>query len=125
MAFDYSEIVQVTKDLISEYGRSVVLSRDSADPKDPAKPWQGNNRSTITQGVDAVFVPASGADLGMDSVTDEMLQRVTEVCLVAQAPQVLLGFDKINDSGVTYQIEWCQVLKPANVILLYVFGVKR
>lgn len=125
MAYDYSEVIEAAKEAIEEYGRDVVFVKQSQVPSNPDKPWLGSGGSQITQAASAVFVPASGSDLGIESVTDEMLSRVEEVCIVGQTPQDIGDFGSIVDSSVTYKVEWAQTLKPANDIILYVFGVKR
>lgn len=127
MATDYTEFVSLAQELIEENGRSCALLQLSGAAADPSKPWNGPGTPTIAQRIDDVFmcfVPASGADLGKSIATPELLARCDQVALCA-ASTSYAGFHAVEDGGERWKIEWCQVLKPGPVEVLYAFGVKR
>jgi hypothetical protein len=127
MATDYVEFVQLAQELIAENGRVVTFQKFAATAVDGNKPWKGAGTPTIaqTKTIPAMFVPASGSGFGRDIVTEELLNRVEQVALIAPTDVSLEDFHVILDDGVRWNIDWAQVLKPGATIVLYVFGVKR
>lgn len=120
----YDETVAVVKTAIAEYGR--MTSFYSPQDVSGAQPWKNQQLSSLLTTVPAVFVPASGDSLGEDIVSEEMLRRVSEVCLVAPDDAAdLRDCTEIKDRSVTYAVEWVSVLQPGDTVLLYIFGVKR
>lgn len=128
MSVDYIKLAAQARKLIAQYGRTVTLQRLDGTPGNAAKPWEGPATPTVAfaQGVPAVFVPASGADLGTKWVSAQLLASVSEVLLVG--PDLVNDFSNINqliDEGQTFAISWVQMLKPANQTLLYAMGISR
>ena len=117
--------------LIDKYGRECILQRLSAVATDVNKPWKGVGTPTVAEqlSVKAVFVSASDSagntGLGLEFIDKELLKRADEVILVAPNAIDLQSFNIVLDTGVRWRIEWMKVLKPADQVLLNVFGVKR
>lgn len=142
---DYSEFVELARELISESGRSVQLCKLANNMPDPSKPWLGGP-SAIVQPTDSLtvigtFLPTTGnggglaanggSGIGTSFVKDELLAQVNQIVLVAppdDIPDTFAGgrfanHNVILDNGVRYLIKWAEVLRPGNVVTLYVFGV--
>jgi hypothetical protein len=128
---DYVELAALAKSLIDEAGRSITVIRFKQTANEPAKPWKGPGDPTAVPDasatVRAVFVGASGGpSLGISAQHKDLLARCKEVCLV----DPLASFDLstanvIVDGGVHSKIEFVDVLKPADTVVLYIIGVSR
>lgn len=123
---DYVKLAGTAQRLIAKTGRVVTLQRLSSEPANEDKPWKGPGAPTVEQEkeVRATFVPASGG-LGRDLVDEELLKRVEQVALIAPSDVDLEVFNLVKDGESKWKIEWIQTLRPADQVLLYVFGVKR
>lgn len=125
---DYAAIAATVVTLIAQTGRLVKLQQLSKTPADATKPWAGPGVPTIAAGeqtVAATFVPASGSGLGLSFIREDLLARADEVALIGPGAVDLSTFTIMLDNAVSWNVEWVQVLKPADVVLLYAFGVKR
>lgn len=127
MITDYTEFVQLAQELIAENGRNVSLQKLDATATDASKPWKGPGVPTVLveRALPAVFVLASGSGLGRNIVKDELLDRVEQVALVPPTDVSVEDFHVILDDGVRWNIDWAQALRPGQMVVLYVFGVKR
>lgn len=125
---DHTKFVLLAQRLIAKQGRAITLRKMSAAAEDPDKPWNGPGEPTVALQVDTggVFLPAGGTDFSSLSISKEMLARVTQVALVAPNDAYLGEMDVLLDTdNKTYKIEWVSILKPADQICLYAFGVAR
>lgn len=128
MAINYAKILQTVIRLIEGSGRLCTFEALSSTPADVAKPWKGPGAPTVAASVvtKATFVPPSGADLGKDMISEEMLKRCSQVCLVP--PSTVFDMNtctSITDGAVRWRVVWAQALKPGSVELLFAFGVQR
>lgn len=128
MAIDYAKILKTVIRLIEGSGRLCTFEALSATPADAAKPWKGPGAPTLASSVvtKATFVPPSGADFGKGMISDEMLRRCSQVCLVP--PSTVFDMNtctSITDGAVRWRVVWAQELKPGDVSLLFAFGVER
>lgn len=132
MSTDYSEIVTLAQELIDENGRLVTFNRFKQEPADVAKPWRGPGSPTTvpdaTDEVRAVFVGVgrSTPEFGLEFVSEALLKRAEECCLVGPT----VGFDlqtadELVDGTVHWKIEFVSVLTPGDTVLLYAVGLKR
>ena len=126
---DYEELVPIVQDLILDNGRLINFVR-VVPTAVGATPWKKADLSSgnvVTTSVPAVFVPPSGFALGIKFISEDLLKRCSQVCLVApHADGVdLSGTQKIVDGSASWTIEWIEVLRPGDLVLLYAFGVKR
>lgn len=126
-AFNYTSSKTLATTLIGDFGRSVTIQKFSANVSDAERPWLGPGQPVVetSKTVKAVFIPPISLDWGKASITDEMLNRVEQVAMVETSDVNLLDFTCILDSGVRWMINWAQELKPGDVTVMYVFGVKR
>lgn len=126
---DYASLVEVAQALIIDTGRLVTFEKLLAAAQDPDKPWRGTGTDgpVVDESVDvfATFVPAQGGDMGSLVTDKELLKSVDQVCIVAGNEDQLEKYTTILDGSARYKVEWCQVLKPGDTVLLYVCGVCR
>lgn len=124
---NYDKLAQTAVRLIAKTGRSVTLQKLDATPEDSNKPWKGPATPTVADSADliATFVPAGGGGLGLDFIDDELLKRAEQVALIAPSEKDVSEFHAVLDGSSRWKIEWVQVLKPAEKVLLYIVGVKR
>lgn len=123
---NYDKLAATARRLIAKTGRGVTLLQLSSEAVDPDKPWKGPGKPTVEKEKDiiATFVPASSG-LGRDLVDEELLKRADQVALIAPTDEDLEAYTSIRDNNVEWKIEWMQVLKPAEQVLLYIAGMKR
>jgi hypothetical protein len=126
--FNYAEMLSDTIELINATGREITLQRVE-EAKINSTPWKVSGEPVIAETMENIgtFVPAWGNEFGTSWVSQEMLSRVSELCLVAGSPDPkgLLKFTHILDGGVQYAIEWGQVIHPGPLTLLYIFGLTK
>lgn len=125
---DYAELLAVVRELIADTGRTVTFEVLSADPVDSSKPWKGAGEPTAaaTVAAPATFVPAVGGGLGEELVSDDLLSRAEQICLVAPNDALdLANCTSVLDNGVRWRAAWVHVLKPGDTAMLYVVGVAR
>lgn len=129
MALDYEELVAVALELITDTGRAITFEKLSGEPADEDKPWRGSGADgqVPESTVDTVgtFVPASGNDLGEIVRNKELLKAVDQVVLVPGNEEPLEDYTTILDKDERWKIEWVQVLRPGDTVVLYAVGVKR
>jgi hypothetical protein len=129
MAFDYAEVLTDVVSLIADTGRVVTFAKLVPTAADAATPWKGPGEPTLGDSMDraATFVPASGTGLGKALVSEELLKRAEQICLVAPADGTLVieQCHVIIDGGVRWGIVWVETLRPGGTAVLYVVGVKR
>lgn len=124
---DFVKIAATVIRLIDKNGRLTTIQKLESEPADASKPWKGAGEPAVASAVTVrgVFVPSQGTSLGGLFVSQELLSRASEVLLVGPASVDLSEFNCIIDNAIRWSVEWCQVLRPADDILLYAFGVKR
>ena len=127
-AFDYVGLAADVRELVQEFGAPVLLEKMDATPVDANMPWKGpaSPAVALSQAASGVRVPAQGNALGRDLLSPELLAKVDDVYLVEPVEGVdLEQFNAVSVDAKRYRVEWAQTLKPADVPLLYVFGVCR
>lgn len=125
---DYVKATALALKLIQKNGTAISVQKLSATAADATKPWKGAGTPTVDQSVNThgVFLPhASTQDLGVFGIDDEMMKRVEQVALVPGQATDLSTFHQLTRGGVAYKIDWFRALKPADITVLYAFGVKR
>lgn len=128
---DFTKLAATAKRLIEANGRSVTVRRLNRTPTDPAQPWRASEdpragATSVT--VKACFVdPTSASRLGFLVQDTELVSRLAQVALVAatSTAEVLEGFDELTDGGQSYRIDGVDVLKPADVKMIYVLKLAR
>lgn len=121
--------------LVAARGRDATFLKYDRAAADPNKPWRGalDPRAVpdATASVPSVFVPPTGtATLGFAAVSEELLKRVTQICIAAPGSAVtdnLEEFDGVLDpvDNTRYKIEFVRVLRPADVRIVYFVGLSQ
>lgn len=126
MAFDYSGLLTVANTLITDFGRTVSLQRESETAADPGKPWGprsavgGESITTI-----GVFLTTERVPFQGDTTVDEKVGRVLTVADPLLPEE--MGTDwKLEDvvSGRIYEIVTSTPVKPGPTLLYYDLEVK-
>lgn len=131
LIYDWSSFLSLSRRLTTKFGRTVTFEKLSSGPIDKTQPrWKGAGAPIIETAVvsKAVFLPASGPDMGELITNIDLLAKIDRVALVPPPTtgEQLQTFNTIVDYEQNRnKIEWVQVLKPGAVILLYLFGVCR
>lgn len=126
--FDYAALAIKVRALIVKFGTSVTLEKLDATPADSNMPWKGPSSPAValSQAASGVRVPPSGNELGRLISSPELLAKVDDVYLVEPVEGVdLEQFNTVLAFGKRMRVEWVQTLKPADVPMLYAFGVCR
>ncbi len=126
---DYVKLAATALRLVTKNGKSIAIAKLGTTPSDAAKPWRGpaDQRSPYadSQSVMAVAVPLGG--LGKLINKDDIPDGVKDFYLVAPglSTPALNDYDELVDGGTTYRIVSMNILKPADVVLLYAIGVQK
>lgn len=123
---DYAELVAVAQELIEGTGRLVTFRNLPSTPANVNQPWKPAAGAPVLANSFATFVPASSAqEMGLGVSDSELFRRAEQVCLVPPGAADLLSFQEVLDNGSVWRIEWIEVLRPGDTVLLYIMGVKR
>jgi len=126
---DYVKLAATALRLVTNNGKSITIAKLGTTPSDVAKPWRGpaDQRSPYadSETVMAVEVPLAG--LGKMISKSDIPDGVKDFYLVAPGltTPALNDFDELVDGSTTYRIVSVNVLKPADVVLLYAIGVQK
>lgn len=122
---EHAKFLPFVDKMIKKHGREVIFKELSNIPADSDKPWEGSNGiPRIIQKTMGCFVPFRGFEFGSNFIDEELLKRSDQVLLVYP----VINLDNatiVVDAGVEYKVDWIRRLKPAEVVLLYAFGVTR
>lgn len=131
---DYNRLAATAARLIQKNGALTLFHKLETIPSDLAKPWRGSTDvppTTVT--IPAVFVhPVSeGMRLGISGDVNDLAARFSGFVITAPpTPNYTQDLSKFNlvqrsvNEGKS-AIEFVEVLKPASVVLLYIYGIKR
>lgn len=126
---DYTNMAAMALRLVTQNGKTITVAKLDTAPSDATKPWRGpaDQRAPYvdSQSVKAVEIPLSG--IGKLVSKKDIPDDVTDFYIVAPEPSTpsLLGFDEVVDGAVTSRVTKMEVLKPADVVLLYIIGVQK
>jgi hypothetical protein len=126
---DSVRLAATARRLIDKNGRAAeFLEYQGSDSSEPWNPGGGGNIVKSTTPLKAVFVSPSTM-LGLKAIDEELLKRFEQFVIAAPedgAAYNLTDYHAVRDSGgETYSIGWVEKLRPAELTLLYYFGVKR
>jgi len=124
---DYAEIATDVVTLIVDAGRDVTIVRYRQTPADASKPWRGPTDPTTTpDATTTVRAVAAASGLGFKALDKDLMKRASEFYLVGPGATFdLTTANEVIDGGVHKRIEFVELLKPANTVLLYIVGVSR
>lgn len=128
---DFAKLAATAQRLIEKNGRTVSFFKRSTTPASSGQPWRGTAALDATADpVDAraCFVPPSGSGFGRTRVVDgELAEAFEQIALVAASsfpadvdPERL---SSILDGKRSWRIDNVDKLQPADVPLVYVFGL--
>lgn len=123
---DHQKFLALATRLIKKHGRLVAFNK-LAEGGDPDRPWGDNEMPPVPLGsYMGCMVPFRGNDFGSSWADFDLSKVADNILLVAGVPGVELADAEILiDGGKDFKIEWVQVLKPADLTILYAFGVNR
>lgn len=134
-AFDYSGLLSVADALITKFGRSVTLRRQSASSADTSKPWGPS--SPVASDIQAVAAKAvffnseagsfdavtAGIGLGVTNV-EEKTTRVLVQALSDTLPSEIGKDWQVDDGTRRYEVIKSIAVKPGGVLLYHDMQVK-
>jgi len=121
------------KRLVDAKGRSVTFIQLDAGTDDANQPWRGkaDARATPANSVTliAAFVPPSGVALGAEmALAEDLVKRSEQIMLVAPGTDQrdFSAYDEVIDTdGTRWKIIFSDLLKPAEIAILWSIGVRR
>lgn len=125
---DHQKFADFALRMLKKHGRLVTFQKLSSATLTPTTPWKGNNSQIVTDTVEvwSCFVPAQGLKLGIDFFDEELLKTFTQVCMTSQSTMDLSKMTRILDTDKSYwKIQAGQISKPADTVIMYVFGLTR
>ena len=132
MAFDYSELAEISEELITEFGRNITLVELVDVAATPSKPWlgaaspRGAPKQTVTV-VAVVVEPSSLNVLGNEFVSADFLKRASKIAIV-YSETALTAFDEVIDSldSSRWKVTDISTLQPGpSAPLLHYVGLSR
>lgn len=129
MAFDYSEFVQLARDLTTEFGRAVTLKKDSVADEDNTKPWRAPDEAA-SNSTSALEIETLGAEVEGDERTfGDMLPRGKKG-FVLPYPTGVLAFDPeeatiLLDGTRPWKIVKVNAIKPGPTVCAYIVEVDQ
>lgn len=140
MAFDYAEMVDVVDDLLSEFGREVLLKKTARPAAGAAEPWNGPSAwddATASHNdmlrTTAVFI-GRGMSLTQGRVSGQQQERVgpaltteaTDIFIVSGSVGVdIKQFTRMNDGKQVWGITKVVELKPGDTVIAYIVEVHQ
>lgn len=138
---DFVKLASTAQRLVEANGRDAVLFKKDRTPANAAEPWRGPDLTAPDPAagigpVKVAFVPASGSGFGkllfdseetlrvkIDEVGLLAVKSVTDLTPAATAEDVEQS-DTLRDGTHVYKIVSVGHLKPADISLLFVLGLK-
>lgn len=122
---DFVKLAKTAKRLIEENGRTITVQKQG--PADVTQPWREATTPTLTTVTGKAAFVDTGS-LGAFWVNADNVKRSEKVALFAannDGGNSLEDFDQIVDGSTTWKIDRTEVLQPADIRLIYMFGVSR
>lgn len=117
MSTFHEEMAKVALELIEENGRTVKLVKESSDPSDSDRPWEGSDPEDDTEvEVTAAFAPPS------ETEDADLLRQVSDVALVSgdeQGSHDFRTFDALLDGTTLRKIVRVRRHQPGDTPILF------
>lgn len=122
MAKDYSGLKSLVSSLITKYGRTVKLLRNSRVDSNPGAPWSGATIADDEVTVVGVYVPLTGQQAVMETHAQLMgsVSRSKNCFLIAGVDgEDIRTFQKVRDDNKIWRITDVNVVQPGDTVLMY------
>lgn len=124
---DYEKLKATAARLIKDSGRSVSFIAFDETVDDASTPWKNSTPRTggTSVSLNAVFVPPTSLqELGANVQVQRLALTVEQILIVEPGTNDLKDYKEIDDGGTRYSIEFIEILKPGDTVLLAYVGVK-
>lgn len=130
---DYVRLQRTAERLITKNGRMITFLRPSRIPGDPAKPWNGPDRTGEMDELSlrAVFAPPNTVRqfgltaLGEGSDITDLFSFVQQIAIVFPGEHDLRQYTIIRDQGIDWNMIAFQLLQPADLKMVAFIGTRR
>lgn len=120
----FASQINVARDLINEFGQSVVWRCFSGYSIDPEKPWEAGSGSFTDHTVKVVFFPENRENYRVHQTTGDVQEGHEKIYLTVDTFTPTLQ-DIIIRAGHTYTVRYIDRLNPNGEQILYTVGVQR
>jgi hypothetical protein len=127
MAFDYTTFYNLSRRLLDNFGKDIILGKLNKTPADPDKPWVGRSdpRVEATETVKGVYLSPRDTDFGTHFISEELLNRINSFILFApEEGKDFMLFDVVIEGTVLTKIVNKDLIKPTDTPLLYCFALE-
>lgn len=119
MAFDYTELAQVAEDLITEFGRPLVVVKVSEAAPDPSTPHLPPPTNETRTNVTGVIVKPKHEEVEGTSFAD-----ASRIAVVAGTAGALEGVEWLEDGADRYRVVAHEPIQPGDTLLAHRFGLR-
>jgi hypothetical protein len=127
----YDSMVATAQEMMSEFGREVLLTREDLMPTDASKPWKGTSGVPVTQPIMAIVIPPAAvriwglAALGDANKFEDLLIKSQKLLIMCPGTIDITQFSSVTDEGKEYGVTAFQILKPGDTVILAYVGISR
>lgn len=117
---NFSKLQATATRLIRKNGRAVTVVRASTNPKDPEKPWRGNQCVDTELPTFAAIVDYQERDIDGERIRRGDRRALIEVPKDSDGNEIdLRFFDRLDDRGERWRMMNIQKIEPANTTVVY------
>lgn len=117
---DFAKLKATATRLIRKNGRDVVVVKESQVPKDPEKPWLGNQCVDQDETVRAAIVDYREQDIDGSRIKRGDRRALIEVPSDTDGNEIdLRFFDRLDDRGERWRMVNIQKIEPADITVVY------
>ncbi len=128
---DYVKFAATAERLITTNGRSITFKRKSEVAADPDKPWGPQTGADTEFTTNSVFVPPNTVRqfgltaLGQGTEFQDLIAFSDYIGIFFPGTEDIRAFTHVQDGAELFGIIGLQILKPADVQLLGLVGIRR
>jgi hypothetical protein len=132
-AFDYTVFLDLSRSMLTDFGREIDLIKYTDTPSDAAKPWTAPSDpgAPVAASVTVMAVslpPSSASELGLSIQQDQLMQRSGAIYIAEPGtadPDNLGDYNAVRDEGRESKVLFVEHLRPNNLTILYFIGVEQ
>jgi hypothetical protein len=124
VAFDYTDIAAVAKELIEDFGRTLTIRKIDTAPTDSSKPWRGQGTSHTSITPIGVILDYEAKDIDGEIIRGRDRLAYIAATSTEVGSNDLSTFDEVVDETITYRIIQVERLKPGGTVLLYTMQLR-